>query len=88
MSNSISDASNTPELTQLILEHVTPQISLMNPGDITDAENLFVPEYWAVISGVDHRSLGTVISKLVTQNKLPLKASGINSSRHNTYRKI
>lgn len=88
MSNSTSTASNASELKQLVLELILPSVSLMSPGDISDAEGLFPPECWESLSGPDHRSIGTVISKLVAQKKLPLEPSGFTSSRHNLYRKI
>lgn len=88
MSNSTSTTSNTSELTQLVLEHITHRLTHMKVGDLTETKFLFAPEYWKSTSGVDHRFLGTVISILVAQKKLPLESAGFTSSRHNLYRKI
>ena len=73
---------------QFILEHVSPRIALMEPGDVTDCKDLFDPELWNAVPPHEHRYVfGRPISMLVAQGKVPLEFSGFNRKRHNLYRK-
>ena len=71
-----------------ILKHTKPNIKKLDAGDITDAEHLFDPDYWAISTKSEHRVLGLHVSRLVRRGLLPLVSAGFDSSRHNLYRKI
>lgn len=74
---------------QFIYDHVSPRISAMESGQITDCKDLFDKELWDAVPPSDHRHVfGRPISMLVAQGKVPLEFAGFNSKRHNLYRKI
>ena len=76
------------EHMQFILEHITPRISQMKPGEEITCEDLFDPELWDSVSPSEHRYVfGRPISMLVAQGKVHLEFAGFNRARHNLYRK-
>lgn len=81
------DRSN---LVDMVLEHITPNILAMKPGEITKCEGLFDPGVWKVTPPSERKYVyGDIVSKLVKQGKVPLELFGISrNGRHNLYRRI
>jgi len=67
---------------------ITPRVSRMDMGEISDCEGLFDSELW---NDVPPSERGYVychpIYILVDQGLVPLECVGFNSMRHNLYRK-
>lgn len=73
---------------KFILDHITPQISKLEVGQIVTCEQLIEPELWNSIPPSDHRYIfGRPVSTLIAQSKVPLEFHGFNRKRHNLYRK-
>ena len=67
---------------------VSPQISRMKSGDITDYEGLFDPFILAITPPSSHLNvLSPIVSMLVAQGEVPLEAVGFNSERNELFRR-
>jgi hypothetical protein len=76
------------EHIQFILEHITPRITAMELGQITDCKDLLDKELWDAVPPSERRHVfGRPLAMLVAQGKMPLEFAGFNSRRHNLYRK-
>ncbi|MFV2058880.1 MAG: hypothetical protein ACC707_20660 [Thiohalomonadales bacterium] len=72
-----------------ILEHINPNIALMEPGGLTDCEGLIDPAVWNDVPAPERRYVfGRPISMLVAQCRVSLEFAGFDRARHNLYRKI
>jgi hypothetical protein len=71
-----------------LIEIVTPQSNLLSPGDLTECEGLFPPEFWTMSSRGARKTYGYWIARLVAEKALPLEPCGFSSKRHNRYRRI
>ena len=68
---------------------ISPQISRMETGEITDYEGLFDPFILAITPPSSHMNvLSPIVSMLVAQGKVPLEVVGFNSELHELYRRI
>lgn len=78
------------ELLQMILEHISPRVALMNPGEKTKAKGLFDPEYWKSITDQERRHMGKCVVHLAAESRVPLESLGASprTANHIVYRKI
>ena len=73
---------------QTLIELVTPQLNRYHFGETVLCPGMFPPGYWKALSKGARTTLGRWISFLVAKGALPLEPCGLNSKRHNQYRKI
>ena len=83
------DGDNGLYLNHEVRVQVSPQISRMKQGEITDYEGLFDPFILAITPPSSHLNvLSPIVSMLVTQEEMSLELVGFNSELHELYRRI
>ena len=83
------DGDNDLYLNHEVRVQVSPQISRMKLGEITDYEGLFDPFILAITPPASHMNvLSPIVSDLVAQGEVPLEIVGFNSELHELYRRI
>jgi hypothetical protein len=83
------DGDNDLYLNHEVRVQVSPQISRMKQGEITDYEGLFDPFILAITPPSSHLYvLSPIVSMLVAQEEVSLELVGFNSELHELYRRI
>ena len=73
---------------QFVLEVICLNAHRLAIGVKYEARDLIGPDIWDSLPPAKRKALGRCVSKLVAQGLLPLAPAGLNSARHNVYRRV
>jgi hypothetical protein len=83
------NANDDDEVMLMVLEHISPWVALMNPGETIKAKGLFDPVFWDLLSDAERIYFGKLVVRLVAEGRVPLENLGASprTANHVIYRR-